>query len=65
MKILIIEDEKALRETVRDFFLKEKFVVECAEDYPSAMSKINDYDYDCILLDIMLPGATVCPFWPI
>lgn len=57
MKILIIEDEKALRETVRDFFLKEKFVVECAEDYPSAMSKINDYDYDCILLDIMLPGG--------
>lgn len=57
MKLLIVEDEKALRETVRDFFLKEKFVVECAEDYPSAMSKINDYDYDCILLDIMLPGG--------
>lgn len=57
MKLLIVEDEKALRETVRDFFLKEKFVVECAEDYPSAMNKINDYDYDCVLLDIMLPGG--------
>ena len=58
MKILIIEDEKALRETVRESLLREKFVVECAEDYPTAMSKINDYDYDCILLDIMLPGGS-------
>lgn len=58
MKILIIEDEEALRETVRESLLKEKFIVECAEDYATAMSKINDYDYDCILLDIMLPGGS-------
>lgn len=57
MKILIVEDEKALRDTVRESLQREKFVVECAEDYPTAMSKINDYDYDCILLDIMLPGG--------
>ena len=29
-----------------------------AVDYHSALSKINDYDYDCILLDIMLPGGS-------
>lgn len=58
MKILIIEDEEALRDTVRESLLKEKFIVECAEDYATAMSKINDYDYDCILLDIMLPGGS-------
>ena len=37
---------------------KEKFVVETAADYFSALDKINDYDYDCILLDIMLPGGS-------
>lgn len=38
--------------------LKEKFVVETAADYFSALDKVNDYDYDCILLDIMLPGGS-------
>lgn len=58
MKILIVEDEPELRETIRISLIKEKFVVETAEDYSTAMMKINDYDYDCILLDIMLPGGS-------
>ena len=58
MKILIVEDEQDLRETIRISLLKEKFVVETAADYFSALDKINDYDYDCILLDIMLPGGS-------
>ena len=47
-----------MRETIRASLLKEKFVVETAADYFSALDKINDYDYDCILLDIMLPGGS-------
>ena len=58
MKILIVEDEQDLRETIRTSLLKEKFVVETAADYFTALDKINDYDYDCILLDIMLPGGS-------
>lgn len=58
MKILIVEDEQDLRETIRDSLVKEKFVVETAADYFSALDKVNDYDYDCILLDIMLPGGS-------
>ena len=46
MKILIVEDEQDLRETIRTSLLKEKFVVETAADYFSALDKINDYDYD-------------------
>lgn len=57
MKILVIEDEQSLRETIAASLLKEKFVVETACDYFSALDKINDYDYDCILLDIMLTGG--------
>ena len=58
MKILIVEDEQELRETIRASLMKEKFVVETAADYFSALDKINDYDYDCVLLDIMLPGGS-------
>ena len=58
MKILIVEDEQDLRETIRASLVKEKFVVETAANYFSALDKVNDYDYDCILLDIMLPGGS-------
>ena len=58
MKILIVEDEQNLRETIADSLRKEKFMVEVAPDYYTALDKINDYDYDCILLDIMLPGGS-------
>ncbi len=58
MKILVIEDEKDLRDMILESLRREKFVVEYAPDFHTAMEKINDYDYDCILLDIMLPGGS-------
>lgn len=58
MKILIVEDEPALRELIQRSLEKERFVVEVAEDFHSALEKIEVYDYDCILLDIMLPGGS-------
>ncbi|HZJ74523.1 MAG TPA: response regulator transcription factor [Perlabentimonas sp.] len=58
MKILIIEDEKELRETLVESLEKELYVVETAATYDSADEKISIYDYDCILLDIMLPDGS-------
>lgn len=58
MKILVIEDEDALRDMVCESLQKEKYTVEWAADYPTALSKVQDYDYDCVLLDIMLPGGS-------
>jgi len=57
MKILIVEDEKDLLATVANSLAKEQFVIESASDYQAASEKIAVYDYDCILLDIMLPGG--------
>ena len=37
---------------------KEKYVVETADTYVSAIAKIIGYDYSCILLDITLPGGS-------
>ena len=58
MKILIVEDEDALREVMIRSLEKERYVVESAANYNEALQKINDYDYDCIVLDIMLPGGS-------
>jgi len=57
MKILIIEDEPSLRELIQRSLEKERYVVEAAADFPSGLRKIEDYDYDCVLLDIMLPDG--------
>jgi DNA-binding response OmpR family regulator len=58
MKILVIEDEDSLREVMVRSLEKERYVVEYAVGYKEALWKINDYSYDCIVLDIMLPGGS-------
>ena len=57
MKILLVEDDANLREVTQRSLEKERYVVEIAADYRTALQKIEDYDYDCILLDILLPLA--------
>lgn len=57
MKILIIEDEKDMRQNMLATLEKENFLVEPVATYNEAMSKIGVYDYDCILLDIGLPDG--------
>ena len=57
MKILIIEDEPSLRELIQRSLEKERYVVETADSYIVGLRKLEDYDYDCILLDIMLPDG--------
>ncbi|PKD20360.1 two-component system response regulator [Salegentibacter salinarum] len=58
MKILIIEDEKDMLQNMKDFLLKENFVVETAESVAEARNKIGVYTYDCILLDINLKDGS-------
>lgn len=57
MKILIVEDEPSLQELIKETLEKERYLVECVSTFQSAIRKIEDYTYDCILLDIMLPGG--------
>ncbi|MEO5893331.1 MAG: response regulator transcription factor [Ferruginibacter sp.] len=58
MKILIIEDEKGLSDSMVTYLKGESYVCETAYDYAAALNKIERYNYDCILLDIMLPGGS-------
>lgn len=45
-------------EVIRQSLEKEKYVVETAADYRLALNKLISFDYDCILLDITLPGGS-------
>ncbi len=57
MKILLVEDDADLREVTERALLKERYVVETAATYRAARQKALVYEYDCILLDIMLPDG--------
>lgn len=58
MKILVVEDEKDLSDLIVQSLSKEKFIMEAASDFHTALEKIGSYQYDCILLDIGLPGGS-------
>lgn len=55
MKILIIEDQQELSDSIRDYLSQENFTCEMAYDYYLALEKIHIFDYACIILDINLP----------
>ena len=57
MKILVVEDEIKLQETIIEFLENEKMIVESATNFSEAIDKITSFDYDCILLDMMLPDG--------
>ena len=57
MKILIVEDEKELAQDIVNYLSGQNYVCEVAENYNQATDKIAVYQYDCILLDIMLPDG--------
>lgn len=57
MKLLIVEDEASLQELMTATLKKEGYVVENAMDFNSALDKLGAYSYDCILLDLNLPGG--------
>ena len=57
MKILVVEDEQELREVITSSLLKARFVVESAATLREARDKVAAYEYDCILLDLMLPDG--------
>lgn len=58
MKVLIIEDEKALSESIATYLKGQDYICEVAADFKTALEKTELYDYDCILLDITLPDGS-------
>ncbi len=57
MKILLIEDEESLVSAIRDYLVKEDIHVEVAQTFMKGLEKATLFEYDCILLDLTLPGG--------
>jgi DNA-binding response OmpR family regulator len=56
MNILIVDDDEALRQMLRQNLESQHYRVESAGDGKEALDKIAGDTYDVVLLDIMLPG---------
>ena len=57
MKILLVEDEPTLQSAVQQYLTGEGYAVTTAATYRQGAEKAHDYDYDCIVVDLMLPDG--------
>ncbi len=57
MKLLLVEDQAELAISVQNYFLKEGDVCEYANSFAAASEKLHGYEYDVLVLDIMLPDG--------
>ncbi len=53
-KILVIDDERAIRNTLKDVLEYEKYEVDLAEDGPSGLALFSENKYDIVLCDIKM-----------
>ena len=62
-RVLLVEDEKRIRDIVRDYFAAHGLECDLARDGEEALDLLLDHDYDTILLDVLMPrldGFGVC-----
>lgn len=55
MRVLIVEDEPDIRECVRQLLVEENYAVDTASEGKEGFNKALDYDYDLIVLDVLMP----------
>ena len=57
MKVLIVENEQSLSQAILRYLKKESCVCELADTYAKAFRKANNFDYDCAIISLNLPGG--------
>ena len=57
MKILLVEDEQVYKLATSRFLKQQGYICETADDFKEALNKMLIYEYDCIILDLNLPGG--------
>jgi DNA-binding response OmpR family regulator len=58
MKLLVVEDETSLLQSMLEYFTQEDFLCEGVASFATAIEKIESFNYDCIILDINLPDGS-------
>jgi two-component system copper resistance phosphate regulon response regulator CusR len=56
MRLLVVEDEEKLAELIKRALVAERFSVDIANDGRAGLELATDFDYDLIILDLLLPA---------
>jgi len=57
MKVLVIEDNNDLAQNITEYLTREGYICELANNHSNAIDKLSAFQYDCIVLDILLPDG--------
>jgi DNA-binding response OmpR family regulator len=57
MKLLVVEDEELIRESITEFLIEEGYICEVSATLSEASFKIDLYEYDLVLIDVTLPDG--------
>jgi DNA-binding response OmpR family regulator len=57
MKVLVIEDEIGLAESITDYMVKDGYLCETVTTFREADERIYLYNYDCVIVDLTLPDG--------
>lgn len=63
MRVLVVDDEKLIRDVIKEYLILEDFEVSEAENGLEAVDKIRQENFDIVIMDIMMPkmdGYTAC-----
>ena len=63
MRVLVVDDEKLIRDVIKEYLLLENMEVMEAENGIEAIEKVKNNNFDIIIMDIMMPkmdGYTAC-----
>jgi DNA-binding NtrC family response regulator len=56
-KVLLVEDETIVRESLRDWLVEDGYEVECVDTGEEALARIKQEDFGVVVLDLRLPGV--------
>ena len=54
--ILVVDDDDRIRNLLKDYLNDNKFLTSSAKDGNDAIEKISTFEFDLIVLDVMMPG---------
>jgi DNA-binding response OmpR family regulator len=57
VKLLIIEDDKDLNQSITAYLKAQQYLCESVPNFHTALAKIDAFEYDCIIVDLTLPGG--------
>ena len=56
--ILVVDDDDKIRSLIKEFLSEKGFIVSSAENAEKAKLKIETFNFNLIILDVMMPGQS-------